>query len=35
MEMSQLERWRVMGPERAADQLYQPIARFPDRSDDA
>ena len=34
-EMSQLERWRVMAPERAADQLYRPIARFPDSSDEA
>ena len=34
-EMSQLERWRAMGPETAADQLYQRIANFSDRSDDA
>jgi len=24
-DMCQLERWRVMVPEKAADQLYQPI----------
>ena len=32
-EMSQLERWRVMGPERVADQLYPP-AVCAGRSDD-
>lgn len=24
-EMSQLERWRVMEPEQAADQIYRPV----------
>ena len=33
-EMSQLQRWRAMGPERAADQLCHPIARFPGSSDE-
>ncbi len=27
LDMSRLERWRVMSPEAAADQLYSPIKR--------
>ena len=26
-DMSQLQRWRLMSPERAAEQLYAPIRR--------
>ncbi len=33
-EMSQLERWRVMVPEKAADQLYQPIPPRPSKPGD-